>query len=190
MPHFISENQVGTKIGIWLQDLPSEARLATDSGEAMLKLKSGSVEVFRQRAAIEIFQPLGATFRYGLLGAEYTANGSDFLEFVMPGRSSEGNGLISNSLAGSLDVVSVGPAPEYTKAVQQGVENLPVAARPSGTLKVCRMAHGRIGSSSELFRKLSSALVFLMIEPVIKTEFEDLWMLLFASRSNRRNLEN
>jgi hypothetical protein len=165
MIEFAGPRGVGRKVRMWRDELPAGAAFEPSGPPVAATLAvDPSVAVACTRAAVEMFQPRGASFGYGLLGAELSASVGGELHVVVPtGPSSAGPYL--DSLAGHLDTVTVGSTREYADAIVAGIREAQAAFKrlPGGRLTVVCMAHGAVGSSPAVFRALAKAAVRLLV---------------------------
>lgn len=152
-------DNLGRSARVWLDDLPGDVLLPSETMRETYVFESGAAIVKRQRVAIEIFRPLGPSFHYGLLGGEYQTVEGHELQVIVPIDTPVSERLYGDALASSLDVVRVGGMPEYAGAICAGVGQVSIGARPSGVLNITCMAHGEIGSAPIIFSSLARALI-------------------------------
>lgn len=108
--------------------------------------------------AVEWAGQVGHPSSYGLLGGR----AGEVTRLEVPER-----GSYQGSLAGASDEVAFGLPAEYRQAVGQGLRS-PVALTVA--------AHGQVGSSAYVFRRLASLLSALISDGVPATD-PDLWLL-------------
>lgn len=180
MPLLEFDSEVGRRVRIWLDDLPSVALLSNETTRETRVLSSGSATAVRSRVAIEIFQPFGPSFHYGLLGGEYQAVERNELEVVVPLDTPFPDRQYADSLARSLDTVTVGGLPEYATAIYAGLDRVKISDRPSGVLNLTCMAHGEIGSAPVVFTSLARALLLALCRRDQPSSLDDVMELLAA----------
>ena len=122
---------------------------------------AGTAHPTCRRWLVEAYVPRGARADYGLLGLEF-APGPAAIEVIVPYSGPHG-ATLTDSLAGQIDDVRVGLPEEYAEAVLDALCAAAVSL-PSGVLRVCAAAHGRVGSSPKFFARLAAAVVSLMSE--------------------------
>ena len=115
-----------------------------------------------KRAAVEVFQPSGGSFRYGLLGAEFSPDLTGRLVVAVPMESPNTSRVYAEPLSGKLDQVVIGGTPQYAAAVVGGIQNMQRDALPSGCLTFSSIAHGMVGSSPSVFEMLAKAVIRLL----------------------------
>jgi hypothetical protein len=174
MTEFILPKGVGCKVRLWVDELPATATIPLDASRLNYTLPAQVGITPHSRAAIELFQPGGGSFRYGMLGAEFTPDSSGELLVVVPSEMGEVNAAQMESLAGDLDRVVVGCTPEYARAVYAGVEKIQtcVDRLPGGCLNFSVVAHGEVGSSPAVFEMLARAVVRLIHDSQPRTPHE------------------
>jgi hypothetical protein len=111
---------------------------------------------------VELFIHKGGYCPYGLLGGEFVPEDTRLFRLQVVVSSDKGR-RFDSSLAGSIDEVRFGLPREYSEAVQDGV----TSARAnlllgSGLLRFDCAAHGKVGSSPNLFRLLAKVIVRLL----------------------------
>lgn len=159
---------------VWVNELPSTELAAFDKIERTVIASRPITDGQIRRGAVEIYRHLSAS-SYALLGAEFVPAASQ--ETVIIAHVSESNGpLFSGALPGKLDEARIGLPVEYAPSVLEGAEQAPNLLGP-GTLTFNRAAHGLVGSSPWLFRKLAGAVIDLLARAeadLTKAEFESL----------------
>jgi len=148
---------------VWIDELPSVEPLSSDSSWRQEGFASAKRKTFHKRVVVEFFQPFGATFHYGLLGAEFHANTSDELVVAVSIDALSPRIPYIDSLAAKVDEVEVGSTPEYAEAVLTSLRHQPAELLPSGQLKFTFMAHSAVGSARIVFEKLTSAVIRLLV---------------------------
>lgn len=111
---------------------------------------------------IEVAVPRGGVTSYGLLGARFEpAHNASLAMSVL----SDGDRSFNNALAGSPEQVEFGLPPEYMSSVVSGFLSgtRQFADIPSGSLVFDHAAHGKLGSSGELFRELATCVTRLAL---------------------------
>lgn len=107
--------------------------------------------------AVEVLVPLGARAEYGLLGGEFSPMASTTLLRV---DVFYGVGDHVASLASGFDEVRAGLPREFARAVGAEIESLRGRVEVSpGVLTLSYAAHGLVGSSERMFRRLARWLV-------------------------------
>lgn len=152
---------------VWVDELPPVGSLSSEVFLRHEGFRAAAQQVFHKRVIVELFQPFGATFHYGLLGAELQENESGELIVAVPADTPRPQIPFVGSLAAKVDEVVIGSTSEFAEAVLASLGNLPAELLPSGQLTFTYMAHGAVGSAGIVFGKLAAAVVRLlvMIEP-------------------------
>ncbi len=128
-----------------------------------------------QRAAMEIFLPHGGFAGYGLLGAEFVPDHSQYLTIqVATGATSVRQ--VNWALAALVDDVRVGLPDEYADAVLKGAGGQELLS--GGVLRFAWAAHGMVGSSPMIFLRLATAVVRLISQNATLLSDEELAALL------------
>ena len=149
------------KVRVWLDALPEIGNGASRTEERTFASENGGGQ-YRNAAGIEIFQHLGPRFAYGLLGAEYTPLPGSVLT-VQVAVSNEIGEILKGKLAGQGDIVHSGLLGEFAEGVFAGVATLSKSGiLRSGVLHYAWAAHGEIGSSHNVFKRLSCAVLLLI----------------------------
>lgn len=180
MPCLEFNNKLGRKARIWLDDLPGDALLSSETAHETHIFEGGFAIAQWRRVAIEVFQPFGASFHYGLLGGEYQSTDRRELEVIIPVDTPFSERLYGDALAGSLDLITIGGLPEYAVAICSGVEQINIDARPRGVLNITCMAHGEIGSAPTIFGSLARALIISLCRSDQPSSLEEAMALLTA----------
>jgi hypothetical protein len=156
------------KARVWIDELPPVESLSSVLSWRQEGFGGAKGQAFHKRVVVEFFQPFGATFHYGLLGAEFQASASDELVVAVSIDTPSPKIPYIDSLAIKVDEVVVGSTPEYAEAVLTSLLHQPAELLPSGQLKFTFMAHGAVGSARVVFEKLASAVIRLLvrIEPL------------------------
>ncbi|AUW42384.1 hypothetical protein [Rhizobium leguminosarum] len=150
----------GTRLRLWLDQAPP----SMDSTRCHLweskVFVSGEGTPHRKSVAAEIARPVGGLTVYGLLSVTLDQSiKTQGLQVNVPIERTKGESW-SLSLAPSYDKVLTGFAAEYIPGLFKGIEDLSEGALPSfGILSFDRMAHSDIGSSIDIFRELTRAIV-------------------------------
>jgi hypothetical protein len=111
--------------------------------------------------ALEAFVPRGARAEYGLLGFTFEASAVKDLDVEV--QYSEGQGdSWPESLAKQIDDVRLGLPREYANRVLDAASAFATRLLPPGRLKVVEAAHGLVGSSGEVFRRLTIGALSLL----------------------------
>lgn len=127
------------------------ARVGTDSRAAL-----GA-----SRVTLEALVPRGGRADYGLLGFAFEPAPAPTLDVEV--RYSEGNGAAwPESLAHDVDDVRLGLPLEYAGPVLSAATSFSTNRFPPGKLVVVEAGHGAVGSSAEVFRRLTLATLSLM----------------------------
>ncbi|WP_245442369.1 hypothetical protein [Rhizobium chutanense] len=123
--------------------------------------------------AVEIARPVGGMTVYGLLSATFDQSiKAQGLQVNVPIEPTKGESWFL-SLAPSYDKVLTGFAAEYMLGLFNGIEDLREGVPSFGVLSFDRMAHSDIGSSIDIFRQLTRAVVrALTMEQVPETPEE------------------
>jgi hypothetical protein len=111
---------------------------------------------------IEVAVPRGGVTSYGLLGAKFEpAHGASLAMSVL----SDGDRSFSNALARFPERVEFGLPSEYVSSVVSGFLSgaRQFADVPAGRLVFSHAAHGKLGSSGELFRELATCITRLAL---------------------------
>jgi len=153
---------------VWIDELPPVEPLSSDASWRQESIDGAKKQAFHKRVVVELFQPFGATFHYGLLGAEFQANASDELVVTVSVDTSNPKIPYVDSLASKVDEVVVGSTHEYAESILTSLRHQPSELLPRGQLKFTFMAHSAVGSARIVFEKLASAVIRLLvrIEPV------------------------
>jgi hypothetical protein len=178
MTRRVFEAPLGTKVSVWLNELPKAALVPPGANWDERTFPCGGRNGVRRAAAIEIFRPFGGSFHYGLLGGELENKSQNFLKVVAPCSSSSGSLPYTEALSASLDRVIVGGADEYTSAIYAGIEREGRDNLPGGGLHITCMTHGQVGSARIVYQDLAGALIRLFIEESEPTSLEDAMVLL------------
>jgi hypothetical protein len=169
---FDSGNSRG-KLRIWLDELPGEVLVSGLSENREDIIPGASSVAVRQCAAVEFFRPVGGTFQYGLLGADFSSGNDKSLSIVLPRGSSTPIRRFGDSLAGRLDTAIVGSTSEYSEAVLKELRRWRPSELPSGRVHFSAVAHGAVGSAPVVFASLASVVIrLLMGSDVPKSEEE------------------
>lgn len=123
-------------------------------GDAQAKLSTSNVTV-------EAFVPRGAFAQYGLLGLVFDERPGTVLDIDVP-YSTESGMPWTDSLAQRVDEVRMGLPFEYAESILLAATSFASHRLPPGRLAVVDAAHGLVGSSAELFRRLTLATLSLM----------------------------
>lgn len=155
---------------VWVAALPpwcDEFEHCTQSAIIQEEILSTSRKLDEMRlAAAEVFVPRGAMVDYGALGVHFAPHSTDYLRIQVPVLEHAMNGLLRDSLASVVDTVRIGLPAEYTRAVAAGILGSDAAAAlGSGDLRIRCAAHGEVGSSPDMFSRLASFLVELLVSP-------------------------
>jgi hypothetical protein len=152
------------RANVWLDETPPAEVMASSMLTEIVRPKK-TVDVSRRIAAIELMIPHGPMASYALLGGELLHHDEDGLQVILPVNSI---GIaFAPSLALSSDEVLAGMPDEYAGAVFAGVKR---AADSTGvpvksSLQFRWAAHGRVGSSSSFFERVSGLIVQLLALP-------------------------
>jgi hypothetical protein len=149
---------------VWVDELPPVERLSNDVSWHQESFADAKGQAFHKRVVVELFQPFGATFHYGLLGAELQENGSNELFVSVPTDSPSLTIPYVGALAAKVDEVVMGSMPEFADAILTSLRHLPAELLPSGQLTFTYMAHGAVGSARVVFEKLATAAVRLLMK--------------------------
>lgn len=177
MPHKTYNTITGSKIGIWLDELPQAAMVDRHTLVRLGQVEASTRTVKARRAAIELIRPPGPS-SYGLLGGEFESSDEGALHLIIPADPLGPARTLERSRAWPLDHVMVGGASEYVPALLSSLEGLGRQALPSGTLRISCMAHGAVGSSRVVFGSLMRALVRLLMREEIPRSAEEALVLL------------
>lgn len=160
---------------VWLNDVP---KLDLEVGRIHeILVDAPRTRLSRTRVtAAEIYIPHGARSSCGLLGGQFTPDATtNTLAIRVETSRAARTGVMIDALAGAVDQVLPGLPDEYASAVL-GVATSAntVLALGSGVLLFREAAHGRVGSSSNVFRRLTSIVVQLMSNETMDWRDEDL----------------
>jgi hypothetical protein len=112
--------------------------------------------------AVELFTHAGGYCPYGLLGAEFVPQDSHVLLLQVSVSSADGR-CFDAALAGAIDEVRFGLPREYAEGVLDGAAAAgAIHVLGSGVLRFRCAAHGKVGSSSNHFRRLAMLVVQLL----------------------------
>ncbi|QEX16444.1 hypothetical protein FRZ44_17370 [Hypericibacter terrae] len=174
------DNRRGWRARVWLDELPTTALLSNDTVREIHVFECGSAVASRKSVAVEVFQPFGASFHYGLLGGEYRPIQRRALEVIIPTDTPSTARLYADSLAGSLDTVTIGGLPEYATGICTGLQRLSLIAKPCGALSLTCMAYGEVGSAPIIFGSLARALILVLCSPGHPSSLDEAMALLAA----------
>ncbi len=163
MTEFVLPKGVGRSVRLWIDDLPAIVVGPAHTKRIEHPVADVKAVALHSRVAVEMFQPMGGSFRYGLLGAEFSSDSTGTLNVVVPTESQGTECRYAESLAGELDEVIIGGTPQYAAAVIAGIEKMQRESLPSGRLIFSVMAHGIVGSAPIVFEMLAKAVVRLLI---------------------------
>lgn len=116
------------------------------------------------RVTLEALVPRGAYAQYGLLGLMFGERPTKTLEVeVHYSGSNEVPWL--ESLARQVDDVRLGLPLEYANSVLTTAASFALHRLPPGRLEAVESAHGIVGSSADIFRRLTLGILSLMQSP-------------------------
>lgn len=100
---------------------------------------------------------------YALLGAKFTPDIGNSLQIRMNISQYDGE-IIKDSIAMPDDEIHVGIPEEYSQTIIETAQNVikEIGGFPSGILEFYIGAHGCVGSSNQIFSKITSVLLKLM----------------------------
>lgn len=181
MIHLFDSGKSREKLRIWLDELPGDALVSrfSENREEIIR-GAGSVAI-RQSAAVEFFRPVGGTFQYGLLGADFSSANDKSLSIVLPRGSSTPIRRFGDSLAGRLDTVIIGATSEYSEAVVKELGRWRPSELPSGRVYFSAVAHGAVGSAPVVFASLASAVIRLLMGSDIPKSEEEVKFLMHSA---------
>lgn len=176
----LSYMQDRRKVRVWTNDsLPCEIQ-ATQVVEHTFEAQP-AVSSNVRHAAIELLQYAPGRPLYGLLGASFTPDMSARLVIQIAVSTGEDEQVFDDSLAARVDEVRIGLPLEYVNGISAGLfetENL--RALGAGVLYFGWAAHGAVGSSRAVFRRLSSDIVLLLTAEAAPDNETDMAALLQA----------
>jgi len=148
---------------IWLGELP-QLKVHAD------RVLAGDIKTSRpsfpesRRVAIEMSIPQGARSLYGLLGGELQKGQTGAFRYEVSVSTASGRPF-EDSIAPSPEDARIGLPEEYAQAVVDGLSEAGGASSvlPSGRMIISCAAHGAIGSSRLLFKRLARALAQILI---------------------------
>lgn len=139
-----------------------ELRLQSRSGVLSREMIGRSPHAERF-VSIEAFVPHGAMAGYGLLGISFEPRDTEGLRIEVGYDDTLGERW-SSALAGKIDDVRAGLPGEYAAEVLEGLTSGVPDDAPRGTLAVVEAAHGLVGSSNNLFRRIAAACVRVLLQ--------------------------
>ncbi|MGO7988437.1 hypothetical protein [Rhizobium leguminosarum] len=154
------EKASGTRFRLWLDEAPpSMEPTRCYLWESKVFVSAEGIP-HRKSVAAEIARPVGGMTVYGLLSVTLDQSiKTQGLQVNVPIERTEGESW-SLSLAPIYDKVLTGFVAEYMPGLFKGIEDVGEGALPSfGILSFERMAHSDIGSSIDIFRELTRAIV-------------------------------
>ncbi|PDS77272.1 hypothetical protein CO667_18600 [Rhizobium sp. L43] len=163
----------GASLRLWLDEAPPSIEATRCHLWESKVFASGEGTPRRKSVAVEIARPVGGMTVYGLLSATFDQSiKAQGLRVNVPIEPTEGESWFL-SLAPRYDKVLSGFAAEYMPGLFKGIEDLREGAPSFGILSFDRMAHSDVGSSIDIFRKLTRAVVrALVMERVPETPEE------------------
>lgn len=149
------------KIRIWIGQTPD---LTCGVGEYMSYALPVHRLVIKERqlVGIELFIRAGARSLYGFLVGEFLPTQSEEL-LIRAATTNKGGDVVNWSLLRNLDQVFSGLPVEYGRSVIQGAVDIEAGRLlGSGVLQFSLAAHSPVGSSGDIFRRLSLSIVYLL----------------------------
>jgi hypothetical protein len=150
------------RVRLWLGDQPNVCYTSSQSLTYEFLANGSDLPVYGSVAA-EALVPMGGRFMYGLLGASFKPSKNPLIRITvgLPARSDM---PFDDNLAARLDEVRVGLTSEYADAVRDTLysEEQIIASMPGGDLLIECAAQGKIGSSADMFRRLTSVVLRLV----------------------------
>jgi hypothetical protein len=150
------------KARIWFAELP-QAEFAADETYEIIMPGAKSPPNNIRRAAVELLIPTGPRAMYGLLGGVLSPSGSNKMHIQVNVSRESGLPLV-DSLASSLDKVSIGLPKEYVPGLVNGIfkATRQIGGLSSGKVLFNCAAHGYVGSSELIFMHLSSIVIKIL----------------------------
>lgn len=111
---------------------------------------------------VEAMIPRGGMVEYGLIGFQFVPDKLDRLQCEV-GYSSMNGPSWPDALAAELDDVRLGLPREYSSAVVAALSSACEGRMPSGVIRIMDAAHGLVGSSPNVFGRLTTAAVELAL---------------------------
>jgi hypothetical protein len=151
------------KATVWINELPDCLTIPSEtlisSIEPAQNQTSNSVCL-----GVELYVPVGPFVRYGMLGVEFISdpNKQNLVIEVLKQTASEFKKL-NWTLVRSVDEVFAGLPSEYADGVlKAAVECKATSSLGPGILKFGWAAHGKIGSSTDFFERITCAIIELL----------------------------
>jgi hypothetical protein len=114
---------------------------------------------------LEACVPRGARIDYGLVGVTFEPRPIARVRVTVPYSETSGP-CWNDSLAATLDDVSLGLAPEYAESLLKVIAERTTQTFPPGHLCLDHAAHGRVGSSRAFFGRLMTCVLTLLRDGV------------------------
>jgi len=152
------------RANVWIDETPP-AEFSAVSVLTQLANPKSPVSATSRMAGAEICVPYGPMTSYGLLGAELINVDADAFKVIVS--VNDAGRAYGSSLTSMSDEVKVGLLDEYARAVVDGVV---AAAEAIGAPRRTELqfrwaAHGIVGSSRSLFKKLGVVVLQLLMLP-------------------------
>lgn len=149
----------GVKANIWIDEEPivNSCECSKLILEEKAKLYADS-----RKLIVELFIPR-AHSNYALLGVDFLASENNKV-VVKLGINNFNNKKFKNSLALSCDTVFLGIMDEFEEGIIHSIDkHMQEQSLPSGVINYNIFAYGEIGSSADMFKKVSDILLSLLI---------------------------
>lgn len=162
-------NKGATVARVWLDEAPYSGGVVLDQS-VDLRVRNRTVRCSPEVVAMEILVAAGPIAPYGLLGVEARDcdSGSDVLRLHFPAST---GGAFPDSLGVGMDRVTIGLPEEFQSAVFDAVATRASTLDGGRELSFSWAATGDYGSSPNLFRLLTNALLDVLETPLeLRTE--------------------
>jgi len=148
-----------TEARIWL----SQATPGFVSSASVRSCVAGDLQAksVAQQVTLEAYQPRGARACHGLLGLAFVGRPGTMLDVEVRYSSGDGPSWLG-SRARESDDVRLGLPLEYAQPILDAATSFVSHRFPPGRLEVVEAAHGFVGSSPDMFRRLTLATLSLM----------------------------
>jgi hypothetical protein len=178
MAQMLFENETGTRLQLWLGELPSSAFVPNDTKFESFSAKAELAIEGTRFVAIEVFRSFGASFHYALLGGEFHSSETASLELAVPLDTLSLERPFTPNLSRALDTVHVGGEAEFVSGIRNAIQQIESIKLPSGNLKLSCMAHGAIGSVPTIFGSAMRGLLRVLASNQMPSTFEEAMELL------------
>jgi hypothetical protein len=160
---------------IWLNDLPNFSFEVARISQRAINV-TNAIRPFSQSLMLELYIPAGPRVLYGLLGLQFSQEElSDQLIIKIADSSTMLEGQLSSTqtslqvsclLAANTDHLCIGLPEEFVNAImEEAIASAKLHKLGTGILYFGQAAYGLVGSSPYMFRKLTEALVSLLVHP-------------------------